>query len=206
VGRVSASGDGLTVVGDRVRVLQNINSMLNQVESAQTNTWVLQMYLISGNDSASREVGIDTTAAFELAATFATSQSKAQTLGTFNAVLRTARNDSKYEVIAEPMMLLTDGGESSIQDGETIPIPRRTVSDAGTVTTTGYEYVKTGLIVNTALREMSSRAAICNIGIDLTQVTSYVDFAPVTSGQNFTTTAVLESGGTYLVGSLSRRS
>jgi type II secretory pathway component GspD/PulD (secretin) len=206
VGRVSASNDGLTVVGDRVRVLQNINSMFNQVESAQTNTWVLQMYLISGTNSVSREIGFDTTATFDLAASFAAAKSKLDTLGAFNAVLRAARSNSQYEIIAEPMMLLTDGGSGSIQDGETIPIPHRTVSDAGTVTTTGYEYVKTGIVINTALREMSSRAATCNIVIDLTQVTSYVDSAPVTSGQNFKTTAVLESGGTYLVGSLSRRS
>ncbi len=206
VGRVSASSDGLTVVGDRVRVLQNINSMFNQVESAQTNTWVLQMYLISGSNSASREIGLDTAATFDLAASFAAAKSKIDTLGAFNAVLKAARSNSRYEIIAEPMMLLTDGGNSSIQDGETIPIPHRTVSDAGTVTTTGYEYVKTGIVINTALREMSSRAATCNITIDLTQVTSYVDAAPVTSGQNFKTTAVLESGGTYLVGSLSRHS
>jgi type II secretory pathway component HofQ len=206
VGRVSASSDGLTVVGDRVRILQNINSMFNQVESAQTNTWVLQMYLISGSTSASREIGLDTTATFDLAASFAASKSKIDTLGAFNTVLKAARGDSRYEIIAEPMMLLTDGGNSSIQDGETIPIPHRPVSDAGTVTTTGYEYVKTGIVINTGLREMSSRTAACNISIDLTQVTSYVDSAPVTSGQNFKTTAVLESGGTYLVGSLSRNS
>ncbi len=53
---------------------------------------------------------------------------------------------------------------------------------------------------------MSSTAATCQIEVKMTQVTSYVDSAPITSGQTFKTTAVLESGGTYLVGSLSRQS
>lgn len=206
VGKVSATSDGLTVVGDRVRVLQNINSMLNQVEMAQTNTWVLQMYLISGTNTSARELGFGTTATFDIAASLANLHSKAEALGAFNAVLKSARSDSRYEIIAEPMMLVTDGGESAIQDGETIPIPKRTVSDSGTVNTTGYEYVKTGIVVKTGLREMSTSSARCDIEIEITQVTSYVDTAPVTSGQTFKTTAVLESGGTYLVGSLSRQS
>ena len=206
VGRVAASTDGLVVVGDRVRVLQNINSMFTQVEHAQTNTWILQMYLISGTNTSARELGMDTTATLDIAATLANSRSKLDSLGAFNAVLKSARSNSRYEIIAEPMMLITDGGSSSIQDGETIPIPRRTVSDSGTVNTTGYDYVETGVVVNTGLREMSSTAATCSLEIKMTQVTSYVDSAPVTSGQTFKTTAVLESGGTYLVGSLSRQS
>ncbi len=206
VGRVAASTDGLVVVGDRVRVLQNIHSMFSQVEQARTNTWILQMYLISGTNSASRELGFDTTATLDIAATLASSKSKLDSLGAFNAVLKSARSNSRYEIIAEPMMLITDGGSGSIQDGETIPIPRRTVSDSGTVNTTGYDYVETGVVVNTGLREMSSTAATCQIEIKMTQVTSYVDSAPITSGQTFKTTAVLESGGTYLVGSLSRQS
>ncbi len=206
VGRVAASTDGLVVVGDRVQVLQNVNAMLTQVERAQTNTWILQMYLISGTNIAARELGVDTAATLDIAATLASSHSKLDALGAFNAVLKSARSNSRYEIIAEPMMLITDGGTSSIQDGETIPIPRRTVSDAGTVNTTGYDYVETGVVVNTGLREMSSTAATCQLEIKMTQVTSYVDSAPITSGQTFRTTAVLESGGTYLVGSLSRQS
>ncbi len=206
VGRVAASSDGLVVVGDRVRVLQNISSMFTQVEQAQTNTWVLQMYLISGSSNTARELGFDTTATMDIAATMANTKSKIDSLGVFNAILKSARSTSRYDVMAEPMMLITDGGESSIQDGETIPIPRRTVSDSGTVNTTGYDYVKTGIVVNTSLREMSTRSATCSVEIEMTQVTSYVDSAPVTSGQTFKTTAVLESGGTYLLGSLSRSS
>ena len=206
VGKVATSSDGLTVVGDRVRVLRNINSMFDQVELAQTNTWVLQMYLISGNSSLSREMGFDTTATFDIAATVANSHSKLDTLGAFNAVLKAARSNSRYEIVAEPMMLITDGGESGMQDGERIPIPRRTVSDSGTVTTNGFDYVNTGIVIGTSLREMSSTSAICKLNVEMTQVTSYVDYAPVTSGQTFNTTAVLESGGTYLVGSMSRQS
>ncbi len=206
VGKVAASSDGLTVVGDRVRVLQNVSNMLDQVERAQTNTWLLQMYLISGNNNVSNELGFKTAASFDIAATLANSQSAITSLGVFNAVLASARSKSHYQIIAEPMMLITDGGASSIQDGETIPIPRRTVSDSGTVNTTGYDYVKTGIVVNTSLREMSATSATCNLEIEMTQVSSYVDTAPVTSGQTFKTTAVLESGGTYLVGSLSRQS
>ena len=59
-GRVFASGDGLIVVGDRVRVLQRINSMLDDVERQPANTWIVQMYLIAVSGKGSRDLGFDT--------------------------------------------------------------------------------------------------------------------------------------------------
>lgn len=73
MGRAAAYSDGLLVVGDRVRVLQRINAMLDQVESSEANTWVIQLYLISIQDTLSRELGVETTTALDIAATFATS-------------------------------------------------------------------------------------------------------------------------------------
>lgn len=207
VGKVASSPDGLTVVGDRVQVLRNINSMIDQIEAARANTWVAQLYMITGSTIASRELGFDTTATLDVAAILANSKSNVEALGAFNAVLRAARSNSGHSVLAEPMLLLTDGGSGSIRDGERIPIPRKVVSDNGTVTTVGYEYVNTGVNVTVNIREMSSRSASCGVKIVMDQVTSYVEgTVPVTSGQTFETQAVVDSGGTYLLGSLTRKS
>lgn len=205
-GRVFASNDGLVVAADRVRVLQRVSAMLDDVERQPANTWVVQLYLISTTDKASRELGVDTTLALDVSATFANNRAKAVTDGAFKAILKAARSSTDFSVLAEPMLLMVDGGTSSIKDGEKIPIPRRTVSDSGTVTTTGYDYVDTGIIVQAILREMSSKTASCALSIDLTQVSGYVGDSPVTTGQTFTTTTVLESGGTYLVGAMSKKS
>ena len=256
-GRVFASGDGLIVVGDRVRLLQRINSMLDELERQPANTWIVQMYLIANTTKGEREFGLDTSinagishtssrergrssnstsdrtrttkgnsslesidndpssrsrlnsivddiSNLDISAAFANSASKLVSDTEFRAVLKAARSSSDFDVLAEPMMLVVDGGEAKIRDGEKIPIPQKTVFETGTVTTVGYEYIDTGILVSSSIREMTQSTASCTLSIDITQINGYVEGAPITIGQSFSTTTVLESGGTYLIGSMSK--
>lgn len=205
MGRAASYSDGLLVVGDRVRVLQRIHAMLDQVEAAESNTWIVQLYLISAQDSFSRELGLDTETSLDMAATFAAGARTRDVSGALSAMLKATRTTGKASIVAQPLMLLLDGGNCSFQDGDTIPIPQKTVSDSGTVTTSGYEYVNTGLIIASSLREVSPVTAKCQLDIQLTSITGYVGDAPVVNGQKFSTTAVLDTGGVYLLGSLTRR-
>jgi len=213
VGRAFVNSDGLIVVADSLRVLKQINNMLNHVERLPANSWILQMYLITTTDKKTREYGFDVTADYDasLITELDTSAalrntSKIVADGEFRAILRAARNSSHYNILAEPMMLLVDGGKASIRDGEKIPIAQTTVSDSGTVSITGYDIIDTGILVSAGLREMSPSSASCDLEIEITQVTGYNESYPVTSGQTFSSTTILESGGTYLVGSISKKS
>lgn len=209
LGRVFVSEDGLVVVGDSVKILKRINSMLDDVEKQPASTWILQMYLITTSDKENRDLGFDSTAELDISAAFADSGMSREWRrvadGEFRAVLNAARSSSRYGVIAEPMMLMVDGGESKIQDGEKIPIPLKTVSDSGTVSTTGYEYVDTGIIIAAEIREMSHSTARCRLNVEITNVVGYVETAPISQGQSFSSTTILESGGTYLVGSITKK-
>ncbi|MCD7907100.1 MAG: hypothetical protein LUH04_05330, partial [Clostridium sp.] len=59
IGRSFVNADGLVAVADSLRVLKQINSMLDQVERQPSNAWILQMYLITSTDKKSREYGFD---------------------------------------------------------------------------------------------------------------------------------------------------
>lgn len=210
IGRVAAYSDGLIVVGDRVRVLQSIHTMIDQIESAESNTWIIQLYLVSMQESFSKSLGVESDLVLDMAATFATSAAGAaatqqKSAFALSAILRNTKQTGNANIIAQPLMLLNDGGQSTFQDGETIPIPKRTTSDAGTITTTGYDYIESGIIIDTKIREVSAKTAKCDLSIDLTTVSGYVETAPILTGQKFTTSAVLESGGVYLLGSMSRK-
>jgi len=237
LGKVFASADGLIVVGDKVRVLQRINSMLDDVERQPANTWIVQMYLIAISNKGERDIGVDTALDAELTAdfkknrkrthennnsvstengassitdldissAFAKSGSKVVADAQFRAILKAARTSTDFTVMAEPMMLVVDGGEAKISDGEKIPIPQKAVSDSGTITTIGYEYIDTGIVVNAGIREMTQSTASCNLSVEITQINGYVEGSPITTGQAFSTNTVLESGGTYLVGSMSKK-
>jgi type II secretory pathway component GspD/PulD (secretin) len=181
----------------------------------------VQLYLISAQDSFSRELGMDTETALDVAATFANSSAWNRSLsastadraygktasasGALTAMLKATHTTGKASIVAQPLMLLLDGGSCAFQDGDTIPIPQKTVSENGAVTTSGFEYVQTGLIIKSSLREVSPSTAKCQLDIELTNITGYVDSAPIINGQKFSTTAVLETGGVYLLGSLARK-
>lgn len=214
MGRVFVNDDGLVVAGDSLRVLKQMDSMLTSVESQPANTWLLQMYLITTTDKATRNLGFETEAyldvshigALDTSAAFAQGVTKVMADSEFRAILNVVRSSELYRIDAEPMFLMVDGGTASIRDGEKIAVPMKTVSDMGTVSTTGYEFVDTGIITTVSLREMTRRAASCDISVELTQVTGYVEEFPITAGQTFSTTVILESGGTYLIGSISKKS
>lgn len=208
IGRSAAFQDGLLVVGDRVRVLQRIITMLNQIEAADSNTWILQLHLISTKDTFNKELGIDTETALDIAVNFGTVSPTTQATamnGSLTALLKAAKTTGSASIIAQPLILLLDGSTSKFQDGDTIPIPKKTVSENGVVTTNGFEYVETGLILTASIREVSPTTAKCDIEIHLTNIIGYVQEAPITNGQQFQTSAVLESGGIYLLGSLTRK-
>ncbi|MCD7897550.1 MAG: hypothetical protein LUG50_12895 [Planctomycetaceae bacterium] len=126
IGSSFVNSDGLIVVADNLRVLKQIDNMLNEMEKLPANAWILQMYLITTTNKNTNDYGFDVTADFDgsilteldTSAAFARSTSKLVADSEFRAVLRAARNSSAYNILAEPMMLLVDGGKASIRDGK----------------------------------------------------------------------------------------
>ena len=122
-----------------------------------------------------------------------------------DAVLRAAAEDSEVSVLAEPCFLLVDGGEGSFIRGDSIPVPRGAISPQGTAVTTGYDIIQTGLEFQTSLREVSESQARLISDMRVSDIKGYVaGAAPITSNESFATTAVITSGGVYLLGSLRR--
>ena len=63
--------DGIVIVGDTVEVLAKVNELLDGIESAPLDGWVVQFHIISIGDTASRELGLDVVPALELSASLA---------------------------------------------------------------------------------------------------------------------------------------
>jgi type II secretory pathway component GspD/PulD (secretin) len=211
-GSIAAFEDGLLVIGDRVEVLSRIDELLTQVENADCATWVVQLYLVSLEDAALRELGLDARPSLEVAATFAAASAGGPGAdgllalnGGLNAVLEAAASDGSAHMVAEPLFFLGDGGESVHKLGQNVPVPERSVSSEGTVTTVGYDNVQTGLICSVGLREVSADSARIKLDLSLSEIVGFVEEVPRTSEAGYKTEAHIESGGVYLLGSLVRQ-
>ena len=213
-GRVSSYPDGLVVVGDRVEVLQRVVELLDRIEQAPSDSWVVQLYLAQLSQSAVQELGFDVTPSIDIASTFATlsgnvvgqAETSAKLVGGLAAVLRATGERRGASMVCEPLFLLVDGESAKFVQGVSVPIPKKSVSPEGTVTTTDYTYVQTGLQVGITLRDMGDGRARAAVSVELSDILGYVDSAPQTALQSFNTSAVLSSSGVYLLGSLTRQS
>jgi len=214
-GRLSTFPDGLLVCGDRVEVLERIRDLLDRVEASGAESWVVQLYLVSISESKRRELGIDAQPLVELSYALATkSNSIGLALATpedakkvaqaLTSVLKVSSTSQDVRILAQPLFLLLDGETSKFSSGLSIPLPKKVVSDQGTVTTQGYEYVNTGLDCQASIREMSAQLVRFKVAVDLGQLQGFVEEAPIQSKDHFETVAVLASGGVYLLGALNR--
>ncbi len=211
-GKATAFADGLIVVADSVEVLKRTNEMLDLVEDAEAPVWVVQLHLVSYTSEAADDLGINLEPAAKAGLAFALGSSTAgagvaaahgvSVSASLDAVLRMAHNKSGVSVVAAPMFVLCDGSKSSFVQGDKLPLPRRTVSNEGTVTISGYDYVQTGVQVDLALREWAEESAYVDTTIKLSDVKRMVEEAAVTGEETFSTTAVVKAGGVYLLGCL----
>ena len=212
-GRVSTYNDGLVVVGDRVEVLQRVDDLLNQVESAGADSWVIQLHMVSTRRTDMSEFGLDITPALDVAANFASSSAvpspglTRSVAAGLNAILRTAKRKEDLAVLTEPMFILVDGGEANIADGDELRVPRFSITDEGTQSVTGFEIVQTGLVINVGIRDLGSSRAQLSLSTSISSVVGFVEGnLPTINRQSYRTNAVIRSGGVYLLGALTRTS
>lgn len=234
LGRCTVQSDGLTVVADRVEILQRVESMIRQIEASPSVTWVVQFHLLSVRDDAVNELGLDVVPALELSAKLAAlssssgasgavtsaaaaaaaaasstpQKSGADLTGGLDAMLKASATSDVVEVMAEPLLLCVDGSVGTWKRGERIPVPNRIVSqgNGGVTTTTGsYQYIQTGFDMECTVRELSESMARAKIRMDLSSLNGFVDVAPRTLNEGFKLETDIRSGGVYLIAALRGR-
>lgn len=205
-GRSVAFADGLVVVGDKVEVLSRVAQMLDEVEAAEVPVWVVQLHLVGWSRRAAEDFGFDLTPAADLAFGFAVNSRGAQLdvdLGArLDGILRVAAERNDVRISSAPMFALVDGGTGKIVQGDRVPVPRRTTTNEGTTRTEGFDYIQTGTNVLVTLREMERGKALLDVEVGMSDIRSYVEVAPITGEETFSTSAVVEAGGVYLLGSI----
>lgn len=206
-GSLTTYKDGLLILAESAEVVRRVNELLNQIESNPRPQWAVQLYLVTLSQRDVLDLGLDTVPALDLAVSQAVGSVQQIEPVKLNASLRTvlqaANERSSVAITAQPLFLLLDGERAEFQRGTRIPIPQRTVSDQGTVTTTGFTFVESGTSVKVEIRELSARSVRldCNLELsDLVEVTA--DGAPRSDVRSYHAAAAVESGGTYLLASI----
>ena len=203
-GRASCLTDGVLVVGDKVAVLDNISKLLDQVEAAPADSWVVQALVVEHSVGDAVSAGVDVASSAQVAATFAGASgvalSKAGSLsGAFSANMSMLRG----HVTCAPMVLVADGEAGSVASTEMIPVPQKTTSPEGTVTTTGFTNQSVGTSMAVTVRHVGEKVGRVKFLFTMGRLLNLTadGFPHYTEGKLDLTTNVA-SGGLYLMGSL----
>ena len=211
-GKMAVFGDGLVVVCDRVQVLERVADMLDAVEKADSPVWCVQLHLVALSDTDSRALGLENTPSLSVAAAFAggssvAAASSASASAGLSSVLHCVDERGGSSVVGQPCFLLADGGSAKFARTRKVPVANSTINAAtgAATTTTNYTYVDVGLAVKVDLRERGERSALLTATVTITDQDGTVNDVPITIGEEYSTAAVVESGGVYLLGSCERK-
>jgi len=201
-GRCVTYPDGMCLVGDRVEVINKIDELLNSIQAIPADSWVVQYYVLSVTEGHEKELGVDISSSLDLAFTLHNGEADILNNGLLSALIRAEKSTTLIDMVAQPLMAMLDGKQATFNNGEILRVPQKTVSDQGTVTTTGYETINTGLTLVSSIRDLGGSKAKLKTELTMAQLINYIEDAPVLSNDSFFTEVSIESGGVYLIGSL----
>lgn len=201
-GKCNVTTDSVIVVADHESVLRRVAEMVDYLDSVDTASWIVQLYFVSLRKDAIVEAGLNTTSSGRISYNLSNNTLNLDDFK-LDGLFSFDMGSSFADVYASPMMLVLDGSSAKWQDGEKVPIPRKSVSDYGTVTTIGYDYIDTGFIVNLTVQQGRRGAARLTLDVSLSDIKGYVEEAPITATSQYTFVAELQPLKMYLVGELS---
>lgn len=201
-GRNVAFSDGLLVAADRVEVLDRMSQALDKLETITSTTWVIQVYIISISNNFLHELGLDLTNTVKLSYRVNNGSNQGNVSGTLDALLVSTHDDVRGGIIAQPLLLVRDGGKAQISDGVEQPIPKYTNLTSGNLELSGFEIISVGLKVDASIREETRNSAQLDLTVELSKIAGYVESYPVVAKQRLQTEVSLRSGGEYLLGQL----
>ena len=195
------------LVSDVAVSLAKIQSLLDQLDYYQPDTWIVQYYMLLKKNNIDVSGGAQVTTSGELSYNIAKGQG---VTGDFTDIGQNFKlilngNSSFVHVVASPLLMMTANKIATWTDATTVPIPRKTVSDAGTVTTTGVDYKDVGLTLKVTLQESANGVAL-HTDLEDSSIVGYVDYYPQTQKASLITDCNIIPGQIYLIGELRRDS
>lgn len=121
--------------------------------------------------------------------------------GLVSAAFAASESETDARLEATGTLYVLEGSKAELQQGEVVPVPQRTVSPYGTVQTTGYDFVDTGLSVLVEATR-ADRGVLLRVEPRISSVVGYVESAPTVAESSVSVEVVATPGEWIVVGGL----
>ena len=200
-GKVSAVTDGLIVITDHESVISRVSEVFDQISRLDNQTYILQLLFVMLRKDALLESGLDVSTSGSISYNLSENSLDFKDFN-IDALFNLANSSQYFDLYASPMFVLREGVPAVWKDGQKIPIPRRTVSSEGTVTTSGYDYVEPGFLVRAQISRFGSSGRL-SLNVERSEVTGYTDYMPVIRQVSLNSSLDMTPFRLYLIGELS---
>ena len=201
-GKSSVMSNSVVVATDHESVIRRIAEMLDYLDTVESDTWIVQLCFVLLRKDALLQAGFDVTSSGTISYNISENSLDLKDFK-IDGLLNLASSSSFADIYASPMLLVRDGSTGIWQDGQRVPIPRKTVSSEGTVTTNGYDYVDAGFMVDATVKQ-SRIGGRLTLKIEMSDIKSYVEEAPVTTQSVYNIDVDLIPNKLYLLGELTQ--
>ncbi len=199
-GKVSVFGAGIVAATDIGSVLVRISELLDYLSSCDSPVWIVQLAFLTINREILLEGGLKVSTSGTISYNVSDSEFQLKDIN-IDGLINAAMSSSFADVHSCPMLLVREGSESVWKYGKRVPVPKKTVSDAGTVSTTDFNYIDVGFEVK--VKVFRSRAGgILSLSIGNSAIDSYVEYSPVTSQNTLSLEVDMVPLKPYLLGEL----
>ena len=203
-GTLNVMPDGLVVVSDEFESIIKIQDVIEKIQVAEIPLWFVQFYVIDYSNTVNNKTGLDIDSDINISVSLADSDAENSLAGKAVSLLEYELASSNVQIVASPLFVLLDGGQSQIKKVETVPVPRYTTSNEGTVSVSGYDNIESGFDLTVTIRDWSKNKANLTYKLVLGEITGYVDVVPIVSSSELTGEVVVSAGKVYLLGALDK--
>lgn len=197
----------VVLMGSRVVVVGSASAAERAAEfvslaATGPDGWLIEVVIVEVSRSLREALGLDVGVSGEVSigADAATGSAVgsfpvvgARAAGTVSVVLQAAEDGQFANVLQHATLYLLEGSGAEMRRGESVPVPRRAVSDFGTVTTEGYTYIDSGLLVRVEGQRVPE-GLLVELTAEVSDVIGFVDEAPIRQQSTMNVGGVLRSG------------
>lgn len=201
-GRYFVRSDGVFVFTDKWPVIQRIRSALESLSKFTSACFQFEVWLV--NDGLLRDFSLSNDMSLSYSFNWAVgsklSYSNWQIV--LDNLLSYNLDYSNYYIRRGLFGLVLEGEELTMKNGDEIPVPRKTVTDGGTVSTVGVDYISVGTQIKASIVRNEDRLCNVDLSAEISESVRFVESYPVKSQTLFETRCNLLYGDVTIVGYL----
>lgn len=199
-GKVSVIGSGIVAVTDVESVLVRVSEFFDYLSSCDSPVWIVQLAFLTINKDILLEGGLKISTSGTISYNASENEFSLKDLN-IDGIVNAAMSSSFADVHSCPMLLCREGSESVWKYGKRVPVPKKTASSYGTVSTTDFIYIDVGFLVKAKVSR-SREGGILDLEIGRSDIAGYVEYAPITDQNTYTLSVDMVPLRPYLLGEL----